>query len=325
MNRRSFITMVGGAVAWPLAARAQQPTMPVVGLLSSGTQAVHGEFMVAFRRGLADTGYVEGKNITIASRFADGQFDRLPMLAAELVRQHVAVLVATGITSALAAKAAGTGVPLVFLAADDPVKFGLVASLNRPGGTVTGLNLLTSELVPKRLALVRELVPHPELLAYLMNPSSPEAEPQWKEMQAAARSLGQPIELLSAGNERELDSAFATLVRARAGALIISIDPFLYSRRDLLVRLAAQHAVPTIYDRRECVAAGGLASYGTHYVDAYRRLGDYTGRILHGMKPADLPVEQVTRFELVINLVTAKTLGLTVPPALLAIADEVIE
>ena len=279
----------------------------------------------AFRRGLAEGGYAEGRNVAIESRLAEGKFDQLPVLAADLVQRRVSVIVAGGSTSALAAKAATETIPLVFLGADDPVKFGLVASLNRPGGNATGLNLLTSELTTKRLGLVRELVRPTPTIAVLVNPRSPEAEPQLRDLQTAARAIGQQIRVLNASSEAEIDAAFATLVNPRDAALLVTNDALFDGRRELIVGLAARHAVPTIYDRRAYAAIGGLISYGTHYLDGYRRLGIYTAKILDGAKPADLPVEQSTRFELVINRKTAKVLGLDIPPTLIAIADEVIE
>jgi putative tryptophan/tyrosine transport system substrate-binding protein len=322
MRRREFIALLGGAsVAWPLA--AQQPAMRPIGLLSA--QAPGSSEMAALRQGLAENGYVEGRNITIEYRWAEGQFDRLPALAAELVERRVPVIITTGLTSALAAKAATATIPLVFMAADDPVKFGLVASLSRPGGSATGLNLLTSELTTKRLELARELLPRAATVAVLVNPRSPEAEPQLRDLQTTARAIGQQLRILNASSEPEIEAAFATVVNERDAALLVTNDPLFISRLDQLVALAARHAVPTIYDRRAYTVAGGLLSYGTDYLDGYRKLGVYAAKILNGAKPADLPVEQSTKFELVINLRTAKELGLEVPATLIARADEVIE
>lgn len=324
MRRREFIAAAAGVAVWPLTAGAQRQPVPVIGLLGSGAQDAYANFVAAFRRGLSEAGFAEGHNVAIESRWAGGQFERLPALAADLVNKQVAVIVATGLASALAAKAATSVIPLVFLGADDPVRFGLVASLNRPGGNATGLNVLTSELTSKRLALVRELVPQAGAVAVLTNPSSPEASLQLRDLQSAAGAIGQPVAVINAGNEQEFAAAF-TAARREAGVLIVSNDPFFYSHRNELIALAAQQQLPAIYDRREYTASGGLMSYGTHYLDAYRLLGDYTARILRGTRPADLPVEQVSRFELVINLKTARTLGLAIPPTLLATADEVIE
>jgi len=296
--------------------------MRAIGLLSARSPASE---MAAFRQGLAESGYVEGRNLTIEYRWAEGRFDRLPELALDLVQHRVAVIVATGLTSAIAAKAATETIPLVFLAGDDPVKFGLVESLSRPGRNATGLNLLTSELTTKRLELVRELVPTAATVAVLVNPSSPEAEPQLKDLQGTARAIGQQLRILNANSEPEIEAAFATVVNQRDGALLVTNDPLFTGRSDQLVALAARHAVPTIYDRRAYTAAGGLISYGTDYLDGYRKLGVYAAKILNGAKPADLPVEQSTKLELVINGRTAKTLGLDIPPKLLALADEVIE
>jgi putative ABC transport system substrate-binding protein len=326
MKRREFITLLGSAAAaLPLGARAQQPAMPVIGVLSSGSLNAYEGLLAAFRHGLKEASFLEGLNVAIESRGADGQFDRLPRLAADLVDHGATVIVTTGRASTLAAKAATSTIPLVFLSPDDPVKFGLVAALNRPGGNATGVSLLASDLVAKRLGVMRQLVPTAAPLAVLMNPASPEAEPQMIVAQEAALSTGQQIHFVNAATESDIDSAFASLVQHRPAALVVSTDAFFVSRREQIVALAARSAIPAIYDRREFAAAGGLISYGTHYADAYRQLGDYAGKILKGAKPADLPVQQVTRFELVINLRTAKTLRLEIPAMLLALADEVIE
>jgi putative tryptophan/tyrosine transport system substrate-binding protein len=324
MKRREFITLLGAAVAWPLAARAQQAATPIVGILSSASFSAFAGLLSAFRQGLKETGYVEGQSVAIESRWAEGHFERLPELAAELVQRRVAVMVTTGGTSNLAAKAASLTVPHVFLSQNDPVKLGLVTSLNRPGGNATGMSLLTSALVPKRLELVRQLAPADAPVSYLMNPKAPEAEFHLSDMQAAERESGQQISVLNASSESDIDDAFTALAQ-RGGALIVSTDPFFFSRYHQIVVLAAYHKIPTIYDRREFVAAGGLISYGTHLSEAYRQIGVYAGRIIAGAKPSDLPVIQPTKFELVINLKTAKRLGLTMPDKLLALADEVIE
>jgi putative ABC transport system substrate-binding protein len=312
------------AASWPLATHAQQPAMPVVGILSSGSLSAFADLLGEFRQGLKETGYIEGQNVAIESRWAEGHFERLPELAAELVQRRPAVIVTTGGSSNLAAKAASVTIPHVFLSQDDPVKLGLVVSFNQPGANATGMSLLTSALVAKRLEFVRQLAPAGAPISYLMNPQAPEAEFHLSDMQAAARESGQQISFLHASTERDIDNAFAALAQ-RGGALIVSTDPFFVSRSHQIVVLAAYHKIPTIYDRREFVAAGGLISYGPHLPDAYRQIGVYAGRIIAGAKPSDLPVMQPTKFELVINLKTAKTLGLTIPPSVLAIADEAIE
>ena len=327
MKRREFIAVLGGAVlssaCWPLAARAQQPAMPLVGYVSSASEDA--SYMAAFRQGLADLDYSEGRNVAIEFRWADGKFERLPELIADLMQRRAAVIAVGGITSGLAAKAATTATPIVFLAADDPVKFGLVTSLNRPGGNATGLNLLTSELTTKRLELIRDVLPPASVVAVLVNPRSPESEPQTRDIERVARSVGQQIRILNASNDRDIDAVFATLVEARDAGLLVTNDALFSSSRDQIVALAASRAIPTIYDRRAYADAGGLMSYGTHYLDGRRRLGSYAAKILNGAKPADLPVEQSTKFEFVLNVKTAKTLGLDVPDRLLALADEVIE
>jgi putative ABC transport system substrate-binding protein len=324
-TRREFITLLGGAAAWPLAARAQQPAMLVVGILSSGSTSAFTNLLGAFRQGLKETAYVEGQNVSIEMHWAEGRFERLSELAADLVRRRVAVMVTTGVSSSLAAKAASGSIPLIFLSQDDPVKLGLVASFNRPGGNATGMSLLTGPLVAKRLEFIRQLAGSDAPIAYLMNPHAPEAEFHLSHMRAAAREKGQEFVVLNASNEREINNAFAALAQKPDTALIISTDPFLVSRFHQIVVLAAYLKIPTIYDRREFVAAGGLISYGTHLADALTQIGIYAGKILNGVSPATLPVMQPTKFELVINLKTAQTLGLKVPEKLLALADEVIE
>jgi putative tryptophan/tyrosine transport system substrate-binding protein len=327
MKRREFITLLGGAAAaWPLAARAQQAAMPVVGFLSSRSRQDSADVLAAWLQGLSETGHTEGRNIAIEYRWAEGRYDRLPAQAAELVRLHAAVIVAVGGNiAALPAKAATSMIPIVFIVGSDPVRDGLVESLARPGGNVTGVTLFTSDLGPKRLGLLRELVPVTAVIAVLLNPSSAAAPNQVKEMQDAARAIGQPIVLLRATNEREIDAAFAALVEHRSGALVVMPDPFFNTRREQLIALASHYAVPAIYESREYAIAGGLMSYGTSYADTYRQAGIYTGRILKGATPTDLPVLQPTKFDLIVNLKTAKALGLAVPVAMQQLADEVIE
>jgi putative ABC transport system substrate-binding protein len=299
--------------------------MPVIGILSSGSFSVFTDLLSAFRQGLKETGYIEGQNVTIESHWAEGQFGRLSDLAANLVQHRVAVIIATGVSSALAAKAASSTIPLVFLSQDDPVKLGLVTSFNQPDGNATGMSLLTGPLVAKRLEFMRQLVPGNAPISYLMNPQAPEAEFHLSYMRAAARDVGQEVVILHASNERDINNVFSALVQKQIGAVIVSTDAFLFSRFHQLVVLAAYHKIRTIYDRREFVAAGGLLSYGTHLREAYRQIGVYAGKIISGAQPSTLPVMQPTRFELVINLKTANMLGLTIPPTLLALADEVIE
>jgi ABC-type uncharacterized transport system substrate-binding protein len=326
MRRRQFLRLVGGAaVTWPIAAGAQQPGMPIVGVLDSSTANEYGPFLAAFRDGLREDGFIEGRNVAIEYRWAEGRYDRLPSLAAELVRIPVAVLVATGITAAAAAKAATSTVPIVFNTGGDPVRFGLVASLNKPGGNVTGVASLGKVLVAKRFELLRELVPKANSIAFLVNPNNAVATLDTDDAQAAAATLGQKLIIVRASSASEIDAAFATIAQQRGGGLLQQLDPFLQSRRDQLVGLAARYALPAIYERRDFATAGGLMSYGTSLRDALRLVGKYTGRLLNSEKSANLPVQQPTKFELVINLKTAKALHLTVPPTLLTRADEVIE
>jgi putative ABC transport system substrate-binding protein len=324
MQRREFTMLLGGAAAWPLAARAQQPVIPVVGFLSDRSPAESAGVVAAFRKGLLETGYAEDQNVKIDFRWAEGQLDRLPALARELVHRPVDVIAALG-ESGLVAKAATPSIPIVFGSGGDPVEMGLVASLNRPSSNITGATFLTAALGAKRLGLLRELVPGTEVVALLVNPNTPVGRVQIRDVQEAARGLGQRLVVLDAGTDEKIEAAFAALYPQRVSALLVGADPFFDTRRERLVALASQHRVPAIYQFREYALAGGLMSYGTSITDMYRLVGLYVGRVLKGEKPADLPVMQVTKFELVINLKTAKTLGLKISDNLLSLADEVIE
>jgi len=327
MKRREFITLLGGAAAaWPLAARAQQPAMPVVGFMSARSPEESAHLVAAFRRGLGEGGFIEGQNVALEFRWARGQYDRLPALATELVNRGIAVLVAVGgDPSSLAAKQATSTIPIVFGIGGDPVKAGLVESFNRPGGNVTGVTLMTALMEPKRLGLLRELVPGVPQIGILLNPAYPPAAHQLQELEQAAHAIGQRIVITRASTDEELDAAFRMLVQQRIGALLVAADPYFDTRRDRIVALAAQHQLPAIYQFREYAVAGGLLSYGVSITDAYRQFGVYTASILKGAKPADLPVQQVVKFELVINMKTAKALGVTISDNLLSLADEVIE
>jgi len=327
VKRRKFITLLGGAAAWPLAARAQQPAMPVIGFLSSASRSVDDVHRLApFRQGLSEAGYTEGRNVAIEYRGADYQLDRLAALAADLARRQVSLIAVGGSpAAALAAKSATATIPIVFTNAADPVQIGLVASLNRPGGNITGFTQLGADLGAKRMGLLRELVPFATSIAILVNPARPGVDAQSMQAQEAARALGLQLYILKASSERDFDAVFLKLIQLRAGALVISADALFNDRSDEIITLARRYSVPTIYEWRDAVAAGGLISYGTRRLDGYRQIGILAGRILKGEKPADLPIPRPTKFELVINLKTAKALGLTIPPGVLAIADEVIE
>jgi putative ABC transport system substrate-binding protein len=325
IGRRDFLATLGGAAAaWPLAARAQQHAMPIVGYMSSRSAGDSSREVVAFRQALAETGYEEGRNVAIEFRWAHGQFDRLPAIAAELVRRPVAVLAAFG-ESARVAKAATTTIPIVFGTGLDPVEQGLVTSLNRPGGNVTGATFLTGTLGAKRLGLLRDLVPGAGVIALLVNPNTQVGQVQTKDVQEAARALGQRLVVLDGGSDESIDASFAALTQQRVAALMVGADAFFDTRRDRLIALAARHQVPAIYQFREYALAGGLMSYGASITDMYRQIGLYVGRVLKGEKPGDLPVVQVTKFEFVINLKTAKALGVIISDNLLTLADEVIE
>jgi putative ABC transport system substrate-binding protein len=327
IRRREFIGLLGGAAAgWPLAARAQQAAMPVVGFLSANLSAGFPQYTAAFRQGLAGAGFVEGKNVAIEFRFAEQHLERVPALAMDLVRRQVAVIfTAGGDVPAMVAKGATSTIPIVFVTGFDPVKSGLVASLNRPGGNLTGATVIAGQLAAKRLELLRELVPAARVVAMLANPNSPNAEAGVADAETAGRALGQEIHVLPAGNEQEVEAAFTALARLKADALVIDPDPLFANLRAKIVALAEQRALPAVYYSREYADAGGLISYGASFTSLYRLGGIYVGRILKGAKPAELPVVQPTKFDLIINLKTAKTLGLTIPPGILAIADEVIE
>jgi putative ABC transport system substrate-binding protein len=325
-KRRDFITLIGCAAASPVVARAQQPAMPVIGFVHAASPAAYVDLMAAFRKGLSEAGYIEGQNVTVEYRWSEGQNQRLPALAAELVDRRVAVIVTPGSTAAtLAAKGATATIPIVFTSAADPVKIGLVASLNRPGGNVTGISDIGVELGAKRVGLLHELLPQARRFAVLVNPTNPLITEFVAEVQAAASALGREVEIITVSTNRDIDTAFAILAKSRADGFLLSTDALFVTRRVQLITLAARHAVPAMYFRREFAEAGGLMSYGSNLADQFRHNGIYAGRILKGENPADLPVQTPTKFELVINLQTAKTLGLEIPPTLLARADEVIE
>jgi putative tryptophan/tyrosine transport system substrate-binding protein len=326
MRRREFITLLGGAAAaWPFAARGQQPAMPVVGYLSSLSAPVTSKRISSFGQGLSETGYTVGRDVTVEARMAEGQYDRLPALAADLVGRRVSLIAALGPPAAFAAKAASTAIPIVFVGALDPVQAGLVASLNRPGGNITGITFIGASLGGKRLELARELVPNAGVVALMTNPNSPDALEELHNLQNAAKAIGQQLLVVPATSDHDFEAAFASILQHRAGVLLIGQDPFLFQSSDRLIALAARHRIPTVYPIGEAVAGGGLISYGASIPDAWHLAGVYAARILKGARPAELPVVQPTRFDLVINLKTAKALGLEIPPTLLARADEVIE
>jgi putative tryptophan/tyrosine transport system substrate-binding protein len=326
MRRREFICLIGSVAAtWPLAARAQQSAMPVIGFINAAPAQSYGPQLAAFLKGLDEKGYVDGRNVTIEYRWAEGHIDRLPSMAADLVRRQVTVIAATTTPAALAAKAATTTIPIVFTTVGDPVQLHLVTSLNRPGGNVTGVTQLNVEVAPKRLELLHQLVPTASVMALLVNPTNPNSETNTKDLQAAARTLGLELHVVNASTERDFDAVFAKLIQLRAGGLVIGAGDLFSSRSEQLAALALRHAVPTIYQSRDFAVAGGLLSYGTDFRETYRLAGNYTGRVLKGEKPADLPVQQATKVEFYINLKTAKALGLNVPAAMQARADEMIE
>jgi putative ABC transport system substrate-binding protein len=325
MRRRAFIAAFGGAAAWTIAARAQHPTIPTVGFISTGSAASFAPLVAAFHRGLNDNGYMDGQNVKIEYRWAEGRYDQLPALAAELVRRDVSVIAAFTPPAAQAAKAATSTIPVIFMTGTDPVKLGLVANLNRPSGNVTGATFISTGLEPKRMELLHELVPTANAVAVLVNPNFPEVETQLKDLSTAAHAIGLRSVIMRASGESSMDAAFAHIVEQRLGALLLAADPYFYALRERLVALAERHAVPTAYFQREFAIAGGLMSYGTSVADTCRQTGVYVGRVLKGGKPADLPVVRPTKFEFVINLKAAKALGLTVPVTLQVAADEVIE
>jgi putative tryptophan/tyrosine transport system substrate-binding protein len=326
MRRRELILFSSAAVAWSLAARAQQKAVPVIGFLSGSSPGLFVPLVAAVRQGLSETGYVEGQNVSIEYRWAEGQYDRLPALAADLIARNVDLIVATGgAASARAAKTATLTIPIVFTTGSDPVESGLVDSLARPGGNITGVSILNVELIPKRIELISELVPEARIIAVLVNPNNAGTEPMIRDVPQVARAKGVQLPILKASTQSEIDTAFTSLDQLHAGALVVAPDPFFGTRHDQLLALASRHAIPAIYAWREFVTAGGLISFGTSLAVAYRQVGTYVGKILKGAKPADLPVQQPTVFELVVNLKTAKALGLTIPPSILARADEVIE
>jgi putative tryptophan/tyrosine transport system substrate-binding protein len=325
VRRREFMTLLGGGAGWPLAARAQQAAMPVIGFLNGASPDGFAPFIAAFRQGLKEAGYVEGQNVVIEYRWAEGRYDRLPALLADLVQRKVTVIAATSTPAAQTAKVGTSTIPIVFTAGDDPIKLGLVASFNRPGGNVTGVSNLVAELGSKQIGLLRELAPGATTITVLVNPNFPGTETQLRDVEAAARVLGLQLIVLRADSEREIDTAFATITQRGGGALLVGADPFFIARRDHIVALAARHAIPAIYPAREFAVAGGLMSYGSDFTDSYRQAGLYTGRIVRGEKPADLPVQRSTKFEFVINFKTAKALGLAIPNSMQLLADEVIE